>query len=164
MSKLLHIENVAGFVEVLGNPTDRDLAVSAQNPTTPSIMRKFSLLPALALGLAGLVSHAAAATTGFNQTAAGPWDYNTSGNWVGGTINGIWDSSLTLSAAQAVTFGVDTTLSTGLTFNQDGNFALTLRGVGGNRTLALGGNILVDTFTDCFKMEVIFVYNRNFLI
>lgn len=85
-----------------------------------------------------------AQTTGFNQTAAGPWDYDTTGNWVGGTINGIWDSSLTLTAAQIVTFDSDLVLSTGVTFGYTGNHALTLRGDGSDRTITLGGNITVN--------------------
>ena len=86
-----------------------------------------------------------AATIGFNQTAAGPWDYNTAGNWAGGTINGIWDSSLILPASQTTTFAANTTLLTGLTFNYDGSFNETLTGTGGDRTITLGGDILVNT-------------------
>ena len=87
-----------------------------------------------------------AATTGFNQTAAGPWDYNTSGNWVGSTINGTWDSSLTLAAAQTATFAADTTLTTGLTFNYAGNLGLTLDSSSTtSRALTLGGDISLNT-------------------
>lgn len=97
------------------------------------------------LGAFPALSHAQV-TTGFNQTGAGPFDYNTTGNWLGGTINGLWSSDLTLSAAQAVTFGGNTALTTGLTFNHGGNFALTLRGDGvANRTITLGGDISVAT-------------------
>ena len=86
------------------------------------------------------------AGTGFNQTAAGPWDYNTATNWVSDTINGIWDSSLTLTAGQTVTFAADTTLSTGLTFNQAGNFALKLKAAAaGTNNLTLGGDIGLNT-------------------
>ena len=81
-------------------------------------------------------------TTGFQQAGAGPWDYNTSTNWVDGVINGVWDSSLTLTAAQNVTFGEDTTLTTGLNFGYAGTVALVLRSDGaGPRTLTLGGDI-----------------------
>jgi len=65
-----------------------------------------------------------AQTTGFNQTGAGPYDYNTVDNWVASTINGTWDTSLTLVASQTNTFAADTTLLTGLTFNYAGNLAL----------------------------------------
>ena len=95
----------------------------------------------LVLGIILLVQPAHAQTTGFNQPGAGPHDYDTSGNWVGGTINGIWDSTLTLTAAQVVTFDSDLSLGTGLTFNYTGNFALNLRGDGTDRTITLGGNI-----------------------
>jgi autotransporter-associated beta strand protein len=89
---------------------------------------------------------ARAQTTGFNQTAAGPFDYNTASNWVGGTINGIWDSSLTLAAGQTTTFASNTTLSSGLTFKYAGAFGVTLRANGtGPSTLTLGGDILVNT-------------------
>ena len=86
-----------------------------------------------------------AQTTGFNQTTAGPHDYNQNSNWVGGVINGIWDSSLTLSAAQTATFGSNTA-GTGLDLRYAGAQNLTLRADGtGPYTLNLGGNINVDT-------------------
>jgi len=100
--------------------------------------RCLSLLLAAATAAAVLheVPAARAALTGWNQTAAGPYDYNTPGNWVGGTINGIWDSSLTLTAGQTITFAAETTLTSGLTFNYAGNYALTFRSDGtANRTL-----------------------------
>jgi autotransporter-associated beta strand protein len=87
----------------------------------------------------------AAATTGFNQTGTGPWDYNNTANWVGGTINGTWDSSLTLAAAQTVQFAADTTLTTGLTFNYGGAFGLTLDSSSSTaHTMTLGGDIAVN--------------------
>jgi hypothetical protein len=86
-----------------------------------------------------------AASTGFKQTGAGPWDYNTAGNWVSG-INGIWNNDLTLAAAQNVTFAADTTLTTGLTFNYGGNFALSLYSTNTTaRTLTLGGDVSMNT-------------------
>jgi fibronectin-binding autotransporter adhesin len=87
-----------------------------------------------------------AASTGFNQTAAGPWDYNDSANWVDTTLNGLWDRSLTLTAGQTVQFAADTTLLTGLTFNYSGNFALVLdASAAGTRNLTLAGDISVNT-------------------
>jgi uncharacterized repeat protein (TIGR02543 family) len=81
-------------------------------------------------------------TTGFNQAAAGPWDYNTAANWVNNTINGIWNANLTLSANQTVTFATNTALTTGLTFNYLGNYALTLDAAAvGTQTITLGGDI-----------------------
>ncbi len=88
------------------------------------------------------------ATTGFNQTAAGTYDYNTPANWVDENINGIWDLSLKMLGNQTVTFSADTVLTTGLTFNYDldtTGFNVTLTGTGGARTLTLGGDILVNT-------------------
>ncbi len=84
-------------------------------------------------------------TTGWNQTAAGTtYDYNLSTNWVGGNINGIWDSSLTLAGGQTIRFGTNTLLTTGLNFGYVGGVDVTLAG-SGDRTLTLGGNILVNT-------------------
>ncbi|MCX6890204.1 MAG: autotransporter-associated beta strand repeat-containing protein [Verrucomicrobia bacterium] len=89
---------------------------------------------------------AQAATAGFNQTDAGPYDYNTAANWVGSTINGTWDASLTLAAGQTVTFAADTTLSTAMAFNYVGNYPLTLDSSSATtRTITLGGNISVGT-------------------
>jgi autotransporter-associated beta strand protein len=90
------------------------------------------------------VAHAA--TTGFNQTGAGPWDYNTTGNWVGGTINGTWDTSLTLAAGQTVTYAANTTLATPLSFNYAGNFPLALTAASATPiNLTLGGDISLNT-------------------
>ncbi len=91
-----------------------------------------------------------AAHGGFNQTGAGPFDYNDTNNWVGGTIDGIWDSSLILTASQTLTFGADTALSTALQFGYDVNTTtdnvrnILLRADGtGPYTLTLGGDITV---------------------
>lgn len=87
-----------------------------------------------------------AATTGFNQTTGGPWDYNTAGNWVGNAINGTWDPSLTLAATQTVTFAADTTVSTGLNFNYAGNVGLTLDSSSATaHTMTLGGDVSLNT-------------------
>ena len=91
------------------------------------------------------LGYSQAATTGFNQTAAGPWDYNDTANWATGNINGLWDSSLTLAGAQTVTFATDSNLTTGLSFNYVGNQALTLRSSGvTNQTITLNGDISVN--------------------
>src|SRR5688500_4521327 len=76
-------------------------------------------------------------STGFNQYGAVPVDYDDTTNWVGGAINGIWYWSLTLSAAQGVTYESDLALSTGLVFVHAGDFALTLRGCGSNCAITL---------------------------
>lgn len=83
-------------------------------------------------------------TTGFNTGTSGPWDYDDNANWVGGNINGVWDSSLVLTAPQTVTFDDDLVLSTGFNFGYSGNFALNLRGDGTDRSITLGGAILVS--------------------
>jgi autotransporter-associated beta strand protein len=100
----------------------------------------------LSAALLAVAPMAQAATTGFNQTDAGPYDYNTAGNWVSSTIDGTWDASLTLAAGQTVTFDADTALTTALTFNYAGDYPLTLDSSSTTtRTIALGGNISVGT-------------------
>ena len=95
----------------------------------------------LAAGL--LVPHAGAQ---FTQTGAGPFDYNTTGNWTGSTINGVF--SQTPVAVQHVTFATDTTLTTGLTFSLGGTSpSLTLRANGTDRTVTLGGDVGVSGTT-----------------
>ncbi|MCP5546869.1 MAG: hypothetical protein H7A50_05785 [Akkermansiaceae bacterium] len=83
--------------------------------------------------------------TGFLQIDAGPYDYNDTANWVDGTINGIWDDSLTLTASQTATFDAPTNLGTGLEFLYDGGANVTLAGSGGAQTITLGGDITVNT-------------------
>ena len=97
------------------------------------------------LALAVPVLAAPAAWSQFAQTAAGTYDYNNTANWTGGVINGSWDSGLTLTGSQTVTFGADTPLSTGLSFAYDGAFNVTFTGTGGARTITLGGDISVNT-------------------
>jgi autotransporter-associated beta strand protein len=92
-----------------------------------------------------LVTALSAQTTGFNQSGVGLFDYNDPANWTGGIINGVWDVTLDLPASQTVTFGNDTSLSTGLSFQYTNSGNLTLRGTGGNFTLTLGGDILHNT-------------------
>ena len=99
---------------------------------------------AIAAGFAPGV--APAATTGFNQSTAGPWDYNDAANWASSTINGIWNTDLTLGAAQTVQFAADTVLTTGLTFNYAGNFPLVLdASAAGTKNLTLAGDIGLNT-------------------
>lgn len=103
----------------------------------------------LSVFLAGCGSQlpgALAQETGWLQTAAGTYEYAAPGNWVGGDVNGIWDSDLTLAGSQTVTFSGDTPLSTGLSFLYAGSANVTLRADGtGPYTLTLGGDILVRT-------------------
>ncbi|CAN5370372.1 hypothetical protein BH10PLA1_BH10PLA1_17130 [soil metagenome] len=108
--------------------------------------KRVKWLLAAASAASGVVAAGAqtfAATTGFNQTGAGPYDYNVSGNWVSGNINGVWDTSLTLTANQTVVFGADTALSTGLSISYAGAFTLALTSDSATpRTVILGGDIL----------------------
>ena len=79
----------------------------------------------------------------FIPTGAGSYDYNTVANWSAATINGTFTQTPT--AAQTVTFGKDTTLTTGLTFNLGGvSPAFGLTATGGDRTVTLGGNVSVS--------------------
>ena len=113
---------------------------------SPSSARLLAAITTLGLGASlGLPTSASAqATTGFNQTGAGPFDYNTSTNWVDGNINGTWDVSLIRTATQTVTFGTNTTLSGPLVFGYTGDYSTTLRADGtGPYTLTLGGDITV---------------------
>ncbi|HEV7297993.1 MAG TPA: autotransporter-associated beta strand repeat-containing protein [Tepidisphaeraceae bacterium] len=91
---------------------------------------------------------ATAATIGWNQTGAGTYDYNDPANWVGGNINGLFDASLSITGAQAVTFGTDTTLTTPIVFNHNatGNFDILMRADGtGDRVLTLGGDVTLNS-------------------
>ena len=95
------------------------------------------------VALFAATSLSALAQTGWLQTGAGPYNYTNTANWVGGTVNGIWDSSLTLTTAQTATFDADAVIPS-LTFNYAGDYNVTLRSDGtANRTLTLGGDIAV---------------------
>jgi hypothetical protein len=107
----------------------------------------FTRLGTLAAGItlaAAFPSLALSQATGFNQTGAGPFDYNATGNWAGGNINGIWDAGLTVTAGQVAEFSTSTVLTTGLTFLEAGGQNKTLRSIGGATTLTLGGDILLN--------------------
>ena len=101
---------------------------------------------ALAVGI-GAGNAFSSVNTGFNQSGAGPYDYNSTSNWVGGTINGTWDSSLTLTANQVVTIGATPASSTGLSFAFTGGKSLTLENTGSSQTfdLASGAGIIDNT-------------------
>ncbi|CAM3045052.1 beta strand repeat-containing protein [Rariglobus hedericola] len=95
---------------------------------------KTPLLSALAL-----LASAPMAFADFSFTNAGPYDYNNTANWSGGTINNTW--STTLTDNQSITFAANTTLSSGLSINNTGLFNHTFSGSGADRTLTLGGGI-----------------------
>jgi fibronectin-binding autotransporter adhesin len=81
----------------------------------------------------------------FLQTGAGPYDYNDTANWTGGTINNTFSANPTVD--QVVTFGADTTLSSGLSISNTTTFNRTFLGSGGNRTVTLAGNISLGSST-----------------
>lgn len=101
------------------------------------------------LALAVPVVVAPFASAQFIQTSGGEYDYNNTANWTGGTINNQFASTRNPVANQTLTFGVNTTLSSGLTINNTGSFSHTFLGLGEDRTLTLGGNIsLGDSATN----------------
>ena len=86
-------------------------------------------------------------STGWLQTGAGPYNYTNTANWVGGNVNGIWDSSLILTSAQTATFSGDT-LVPSLTFAYTNAFNVTLQSDGTTaKTITLGGDISVATLS-----------------
>ena len=79
----------------------------------------------------------------FIPTGAVSYDYNPVANWSAATINGTLTP--TPAAAQIVTFGKDTTLTTGLNFNLGGvSPVFSFTATGGDRTVTLGGNVSVS--------------------
>lgn len=84
---------------------------------------------------------------------AGPYDYNNTANWTGGTINNTWGTSLT--AHQSITFGADTTLSGSLSITNNNAFNHIFTGSGADRTLTLGGGIsLGSSATNANKVTI----------
>ncbi len=112
---------------------------------TPAPLRPNLRIRRRLLALAVPVLAAPLAWAQFNQTGAGPYDYNASENWVSGNINGVWGSNLDIGSAQTVTFGANTVLSTGFDIAYTGSGNLTFLGSGGARTITLGGDIVVNT-------------------
>lgn len=100
----------------------------------------FLVATILLVALPGLADPA----TGWLQTAAGTYDYNNPANWVGGVVNGVFGSDLTLAGAQTITFSEDTTLPDGLTCDFGGGYVITFASDGAsNPTITLGGDISV---------------------
>jgi hypothetical protein len=60
-------------------------------------------------------------------------------------INGIWDSSLTLTGEQNIRFLDDTDLGTGMTLEYVGDFNVNFTGINGAKTITLGGDVVVNT-------------------
>ncbi len=101
------------------------------------------------------LSSVADPATGWLQTGAGPYDYNDPANWVGGDINGIFGSDLTLAANQTITFADDTELADGLTFEYTGGYSITMTSDGSAaRTLTLGGDLTFALGTNNDKIGV----------
>ena len=89
-----------------------------------------------------LVAPVWAATNGWNQTVAGTYDYNTVGNWVGGVINDVFDSSLTNAGAETLTFAAGRATSGDMLWLYAGAYNYALRADGAaNQVLTLGGNL-----------------------
>jgi len=99
--------------------------------------------------LAALTLLLASASVSFGQwlqTSAGTYDYNSGANWTSANINGVFPTSLTVTGTQAITFGANTTLSTGLDFFSGSTVGFTrliLMGTGADRTMTLGGDVRV---------------------
>lgn len=136
------------------DPMSVERIVKTETPSASYVLRRrygparhviaaASWLTVISLLLQPIAAFAADPTTGFNKDDAGPYDYNVTANWVGGAINGIWDASLTLTDNQTVTFGANTVLDHGWTFNYPDVFSITLKGTGGDRTVTLGGDIIL---------------------
>jgi autotransporter-associated beta strand protein len=95
-------------------------------------------------GLAVLLG-AKPASAGWDETAAGTYDYLLNTNWTSDTINDDFPSTLVLAGTQTLTFAAGHQTAGDMNFNYGGNFALTLRATGANQTLTLGGNISLNT-------------------
>ena len=107
---------------------------------------KSSGFMAALLAIAGLLAIGApAAQAGWIQTVGGTYDYLSTANWDSGTINDDFPATLTLAGSQTLTFGANRTTPGAMDFLYGGNYAIQLRGEGGNRTLTLGGDVTLDT-------------------
>lgn len=109
--------------------------------------------------VAAIVSSAAFADpeSGWKQTGAGPYVYDDPANWVGGVVNGVFGSDLTLTAAQTITFTNDLSLADGLSIAYAGNYALTFQSNGpGAKTLTLGGDITANVSKNGASAHVTF--------
>ena len=109
--------------------------------------------------VAAIVSGAALAdpASGWKQTGAGPYVYDDPANWVGGVVNGVFGSDLTLTAAQTIIFTNDLSLAGGLSIAYAGNYALTFQSNGtGAKTITLGGDITCIPASDKASAYVTF--------
>lgn len=103
-----------------------------KNPSSlpPRLRRAVALL-----ALPVLTSSAAWAQ--FNQVGAGPYDYDNTANWIGGTINNTFSNTPT--ANQVVYFDTDLALSSNWSISNTTTFSRTFRGEGGARSITIGG-------------------------
>jgi autotransporter-associated beta strand repeat len=128
------------------------------NPPARTLRRKFvSQIAVLALP----VIAAPYALADFSQTGAGPYDYNDTANWSGGSINNTFTSNSSLTADQVIYFGADTTLSGGLSIGNTSAYNRTFRGEGGARTLTLGGNLTLNGTGNSNSNVVVFGSNNS---
>ena len=80
--------------------------------------------------------------TGWKQTAEGTYYYTNTANWVGGVVNGVFGSDLTLTGAQTIIFDDDIALTNGLNISYAGNYPMTFQSDGtGAKTLMLEKDI-----------------------
>ncbi len=96
--------------------------------------------------LVALVSLVVAARAQFLGPGPGPYDYNNPSNWTGGVINGVFTQN-TSFASQKITFGTNTTLTTGLTLAPTAETPVQLNFTStgsGPVTITLGGDILAN--------------------
>ena len=80
--------------------------------------------------------------TGWKQTVEGTYYYTNTANWVGGVVNGVFGSDLTLTGAQTIIFDDDIALTNGLNISYVGNYPMTFQSDGtGAKTLMLEKDI-----------------------
>lgn len=106
--------------------------------------RSIKLLPATSLATIALTLGLPCARAGW-LPITGTNDYLATGNWASGTIDDDFPASLAFTGNQTATVGADRTTTAGMNFNYGGNYALTLRGDGGTRTLTLNGDVVLNT-------------------
>ncbi|MGI5869646.1 MAG: autotransporter-associated beta strand repeat-containing protein [Kiritimatiellia bacterium] len=103
-------------------------------------------LPPLFIAVVLVVSVPGHARAGWNQTAAGTYDYLDPANWDGGTVDDTFPATIALLGAQTATFATNHATTGGMGFLHGGNYGLALRSDGaGAKTLTLGGDVDLAT-------------------
>lgn len=102
-----------------------------------------------AICLLALVALPVSARAQFVESGAGPFNYNDTGRWFAGVINGVFDQ--TLMTDQVVTFGTYTTLTNGLQLTLGGTSQLTFRSDGANaQSISIVGDVVVGGTANVF--------------